>query len=100
MASCSKFARAAKRISAEEEKTWPYWGLTSSISFATTGLAAISARSLNPFGPPRSERNHRAVPEGANPGDVIVHGFRPEVRHFYNLEKMWGGGRPGERAVS
>lgn len=24
-------------------------------------------------------------------GDVIVHLFRPEVRTFYNLEKMWGG---------
>jgi len=23
-------------------------------------------------------------------GDVIVHLFRPEVRRFYNLEKMWG----------
>ena len=23
-------------------------------------------------------------------GDVIVHLFRPEVRGFYNLEKMWG----------
>ena len=23
-------------------------------------------------------------------GDVIVHLFRPEVREFYNLEKMWG----------
>lgn len=22
-------------------------------------------------------------------GDVIVHLFRPEVRGFYNLEKMW-----------
>lgn len=23
-------------------------------------------------------------------GDVIVHLFRPDVRSFYNLEKMWG----------
>ncbi|PQO24594.1 ribosome silencing factor [Rhodobacteraceae bacterium WD3A24] len=25
-------------------------------------------------------------------GDVIVHVFRPEVREFYQLEKMWQGG--------
>lgn len=23
-------------------------------------------------------------------GDVIIHLFRPEVRAFYNIEKMWG----------
>ena len=23
-------------------------------------------------------------------GDIIVHIFRPEVRSFYNIEKMWG----------
>jgi ribosome-associated protein len=29
-------------------------------------------------------------------GDVIVHIFRPEVRSFYNLERMWGfGDSPG-----
>jgi ribosome-associated protein len=30
-------------------------------------------------------------------GDVIVHLFRPEVRQFYNLEKMWGGDRSAEQ---
>ncbi len=27
-------------------------------------------------------------------GDIIVHVFRPEVRSFYNLEKMWASDRP------
>jgi ribosome-associated protein len=30
-------------------------------------------------------------------GDTIIHIFRPEVRGFYNLEKMWGADRPRER---
>lgn len=28
--------------------------------------------------------------------DAIVHIFRPDVRRFYNLEKIWGADRPGE----
>jgi ribosome-associated protein len=31
-------------------------------------------------------------------GDIIVHVFRPEVRAFYNLEKMWAGGTRTRRA--
>jgi ribosome-associated protein len=32
-------------------------------------------------------------------GDVIVHVFRPEVREFYGLEKMWApGAARGKRA--
>ncbi|MFM1816535.1 MAG: Ribosomal silencing factor RsfS [Pseudomonadota bacterium] len=27
-------------------------------------------------------------------GDIIIHVFRPEVREFYNLERMWASERP------
>jgi len=36
-------------------------------------------------------------------GDVIIHLFRPEVRSFYNLERMWAFGdapRPAPEAVA
>ena len=29
-------------------------------------------------------------------GDIIIHLFRPEVRSFYNIEKMWGTFQPFE----
>jgi ribosome-associated protein len=32
-------------------------------------------------------------------GDVIIHIFRPEVREFYKLEKMWSGVPAGSVAA-
>ena len=33
-------------------------------------------------------------------GDVIVHLFRPDVRSFYNLEKMWNMSLPAPERVT
>lgn len=33
-------------------------------------------------------------------GDIIVHLFRPEVREFYNLEKMWSSDRSVDAGTS
>lgn len=32
-------------------------------------------------------------------GDAIIHIFRPDIRQFYNLEKMWAPERPAEPRV-
>ncbi len=33
-------------------------------------------------------------------GDIVVHLFRPEIRAFYSLEKMWGVGKADVVAAS
>lgn len=32
-------------------------------------------------------------------GDVIAHVFRPEVRAFYGIERLWSGEAPAQRAA-
>ncbi|MDD3798509.1 MAG: ribosome silencing factor [Novosphingobium sp.] len=44
------------------------------------------------FGTPRIEGLPAADWVLIDAGDVVVHLFRPEVRTFYNLERMWGFG--------
>lgn len=49
-------------------------------------LTALKAAGL---GPARVEGKDGADWVLIDTGDIIVHIFRPEVRSFYNLEKMW-----------
>lgn len=49
----------------------------------------ISALRDNGHGKPRVEGLPHADWVLVDAGDVIVHIFRPEVREFYNIEKMW-----------
>ena len=51
------------------------------------------------FGPARVEGLPACDWVLIDAGDVLIHIFRPEVRGFYNLEKMWGADRPRERVV-
>ncbi len=49
----------------------------------------IRALRDNGFGKPRVEGLPHCDWVLVDTGDVIVHIFRPEVREFYNIEKMW-----------
>ena len=51
------------------------------------------------FGNPRIEGLPAADWVLIDAGDVVVHLFRPEVRSFYNLERMWGFGDEGAVAT-
>jgi ribosome-associated protein len=71
---------------------------------ANRHVAAIADRVVRGL----KEKGHKGMRiEGLNTadwvlidaGDIILHIFRPEVRAFYNLEKMWSADRPVERLV-
>ena len=69
---------------------------------STTHVSAIADRVIKGckeagFSTPRVEGLPHCDWVLVDAGDVIVHVFRPEVRQFYNLEKMWGGDRPAEQ---
>ncbi|MEP0189404.1 MAG: ribosome silencing factor [Erythrobacter sp.] len=51
------------------------------------------------FGPARIEGLPAADWVLVDAGDVVIHLFRPEVRSFYNLERMWSF-ESGETKVS
>lgn len=49
----------------------------------------INALRENGYGKPRVEGLPHCDWVLVDAGDVILHIFRPEVREFYNIEKMW-----------
>jgi len=59
----------------------------------------VQALKENGFAPPRVEGVPACDWVLIDAGDVLIHIFRPEVRSFYNLEKMWRADRPLERAA-
>lgn len=67
-------------------------------------VAAIADRLVSDlkgagFGPIRVEGLPHCDWVLVDAGDLIVHIFRPEVREFYNLEKMWSAEAYAERRV-
>ncbi len=62
-------------------------------------LADQVSRALreNGYGRPRLEGLPHCDWVLIDGADIIVHIFRPEVREFYNLEKLWSEHAPGER---
>ena len=75
--------------------------ITSGRSHRHVGAIAdrlIQALKARGFGTPRVEGLPACDWVLIDAGDVLIHIFRPEVRGFYNLEKMWGADRPQDRA--
>ena len=98
---------------AQEVATIPLQGKSSMADYmviasgrSTRQVAAIAQKLAERlkqagFGNPRIEGLPAADWVLIDSGDVIVHLFRPEVRSFYNLERMWSfGDAPPVAAVN
>ena len=72
---------------------------------STTHVAAIADRLIKSckeagMAAPRVEGLPNCDWVLVDAGDIVVHVFRPDVRDFYKLEKMWGGDRPADTSVA
>ena len=76
---------------------WPTVGIADRMIIASgTSARAVSAMAEHLVGKlkelkvrPRTEGERHGDWALIDAGDVIVHLFRPEVRLFYNLERIW-----------
>lgn len=69
---------------------------TSSRHVSALASKIVTKLALNGIKSVSVEGKDRADWVAIDAGDVIVHLFRPEVRTFYNIEKMWGNTQPFE----
>jgi len=67
-------------------------------------VVALAERLRDAIGEGRRRPSVEGLPQGdwvlVDAGDVIVQLFRPEVRSYYNLEKMWGASLPDTVATA
>ena len=67
-------------------------------------VVALAERLRDAIDEGRRRPSVEGLPQGdwvlVDAGDVIVQLFRPEVRSYYNLEKMWGASLPDTVATA
>ena len=73
----------------------PYNGWQSQACGNTVQDHILRALKENGFGKARVEGLPHCDWVLIDAGDLVIHIFRPEVRTFYNLERMWAFGDSG-----